>query len=86
MLRVIIREMMKTARISKKIFVFKALPQNLPKHFLHMPVMRTFPVNLPTVAALPESFMFAVYVIRNSIPHVFSLVHTFKFGVAARAA
>jgi hypothetical protein len=59
------REIMKSARMSRKIFVFTPLPEDLLKYFLHMPVMGTFPIDFRTFPAAQEVCMGMIDVVRN---------------------
>jgi hypothetical protein len=57
MFRVMMRETIKTAKMSRIIFDFKRLPDSLLKHFLHMQVMGSFPIDLCAGAAAEKSLM-----------------------------
>jgi hypothetical protein len=80
------RETMKTARIRRKIFVFKMLWTNLLQNFLHVPVMGPCPVDVPAGAALQELIIGMKDIDRDPLPDVFISGHLLKLTVAACAA
>ena len=79
------RETIKTARMSRKIFVFKMLPESLLKRFLHMQVMRPFPIDLCTGTTPEKSLMGMIDVVRNTFSDILSFVSAFQHTVTAGA-
>jgi hypothetical protein len=80
------RETIKTARMSRKIFVFTILPENLLQCFFHMPVMGPFPIDIATNTALQELLMRMEDIIRNDLPDVIGPAPVLKLAVTAGAA
>jgi hypothetical protein len=74
MLSVMMREIMKSARMSRKIFVFTPLPEDLLKYFLHMPMMGAFPIDFRAFPAAQEVCMCMIDVIRNTFSDILRLV------------
>ena len=67
--------------MSRNIFVFTPLPENLLKYFLHMTVMRAFPVYFRTFPATQKVGMRMIDVVRNTFFDILSLVNTCQLTV-----
>ena len=79
------RETIKTARMSRNIFVFNGLSESLLKRFLHAQVMGPFPIDLCTGTAPEKSLMCMIDVVRNAFSDVLSLFNAFQLTVTPRA-
>ena len=60
--------------MSRKIFVFTPLPEDLLKHFLHMPMMGAFPIYFPAFPAVQEVCVRVIDVVRNTFSDIRSFV------------
>ena len=72
--------------MSRKIFVFTPLPEDLMKYFLHMPIMGAFPIDFRTFSAAQEVCMCMIDVFGNAFSDILSIVGTYQLTVTLGAA